>query len=190
MSYLCRFPRGATSCRTCAASSRGCDIVSYLLGVLRGCDIMSYLRRFPRGATSCRTCAGSQGVRHHVVPRHALRGATSCRTCAASPRGCDIVSYLRRVPKGVRHRVVPAPHSQGVRHCVVPMLRSQGGTTSCRTCAAFPRGATSCRTCTASSRGYDIMSYLCCVLKGVRHCVVPAPRPQGSTTSCRTCAGF
>ena len=49
-------------------------------------------------------------------------------------KGCDIVSYLRCVPKGVRHRVVPVPHLKG--YDIVSYL---------------------CRI----SKGCDIVSYLC-----------------------------
>ena len=132
-----------------------CDIVSYLRRVLKG--VRHRVVPAPRpqgGATLCRTyAASSRGATLCRTYAASSRGATLCRT---SPllRGCDIVSYLAA--------------SQGVRHCVVPMLRSQGGATSCRTCAA-------------SSRGYDTMSYLRRVLKGVRHDVVLAlvSNPKG-----------
>ena len=113
-----------------------------------------------------------------------------CRTCAVLSKGCDTMSYLRRVLKGYDIMSYLYCVLKGVRHRVVSAPHPQGGTTSCRTCAASPRG-------------YDIVSYLCCVLKvvrhrvvpalrsqGVRHHVVPVLRPQGGTTSCRTCAAF
>lgn len=66
--------KGATSCRTCAASSRGATLC-------RTCAASS------RGATLCRTCAAfPRGWRHYVVPALASKSKRIKWNCIHKPQ--------------------------------------------------------------------------------------------------------